>query len=554
MHYIYDEFDQALVQARVTEFSAQVARRLEGKLSEEEFKPLRLMNGLYLQLHAYMLRVAIPYGELQARQLRLLADIADRYDQGYGHFATRQNIQFNWIKLTDAPAILQELANGQMHAIQTSGNCIRNVTADPFAGAAQDEVIDPRPIAELLRQWSTLHPEYAYLPRKFKFAISGSAHDRAAVAVHDIGLKATSLNGQIGVQIWVGGGQGRTPKLAKLLFDFVAIDTLIPTLEAILRVYNEAGRRDNKYKARIKILVNAMGIADFKTAVQKCYAQLDPTLYKEVTTVFAAIKAQFDVPLPPASISDTPDTVDTADTSPADPAFLRWMANNLHPHKDPTRSIVSISLKPNGGIPGDATSAQMRHIATLAEQHSLGMIRVTHRQNLVLPHVPKSALYALWQQLCEINLAEANIDHASDIIACPGLDYCALATARSIPIAQALSHSILTRPDADTLGDISINISGCINACGHHHVANIGLLGLNKGGEEYYQVTVGGSARSDAAIGERLGPGLSGEQVVVGVHRMLDHFISTRSVNETFVHTLRRTGATPFMEALYAAN
>ncbi len=544
--YAYDELDQAMVQSRVDEFSKQVTRRLEGQLTEDEFKPLRLQNGLYLQLHAYMLRVAIPYGQLSSAQMRLLADIAEQYDQGYGHFTTRQNIQFNWIRLVDTPAILQTLADHQMHAIQTSGNCIRNITSDPFAGAAADEIVDPRPIAEWLRQWSTLHPEFAFLPRKFKFAISGSSTDRAAVAVHDIGLKARLQAGEIGVEIWVGGGQGRTPKLAKLLYPFVPLDALIPKLEAILRVYNEAGRRDNKYKARIKILLEALGEDTFKAMVADTEA-LQPPLDDAALLAYRQIAAQFAPSLPAAKALTTLEGTD-------DSAFQIWCRNNLTPHEDPNRSIVSLSLKPAGGIPGDATAVQMRVIADLAERYSASDIRITHRQNVVLPHVAKADLYALYSTLKQFDLHTANIGLASDIIACPGLDYCALATARSIPIAQALSQSLLARQDAHDLGDLAINISGCINACGHHHVATIGILGLNKGGEEYYQVTLGGSAFDDAAIGERAGPGLSDQQVIEGVHRMLDRFSELRQHDETLLHAFRRLGTAPFVEALYAEN
>ncbi|NVK31817.1 MAG: nitrite/sulfite reductase, partial [Gammaproteobacteria bacterium] len=494
--------------------------------------------------HAYMLRIAIPYGQLSSAQMRLLADIAEQYDQGYGHFTTRQNIQFNWIRLVDTPAILQTLAAHQMHAIQTSGNCIRNITSDPFAGAAADEIVDPRPIAEWLRQWSTLHPEFAFLPRKFKFAISGSATDRAAVAVHDIGLKARLQNDEIGVEIWVGGGQGRTPKLAKLLYPFVPLEALIPRLEAILRVYNEAGRRDNKYKARIKILLEALGKDQFKALVAEAEA-LQPPLDATAMLAYREIAVQFVAKLPPASSQQSFDGAD-------DPAFQTWCRTNLTPHKDPNRSIVSVSLKPAGGIPGDATAVQMRVLADLAERYSASDIRITHRQNVVLPHVAKADLYALYSTLKQFELHTANIGLASDIIACPGLDYCALATARSIPIAQALSQSLLARSDAHDLGELAINISGCINACGHHHVATIGILGLNKGGEEYYQLTLGGSAFDDAAIGERAGRGLSDQEVIDGVHRLLDVFADLRAPNETLLQATRRLGTAPFVEAIYA--
>ncbi len=547
--YQYDQLDQSIVEQRSAEFRAQVERRLAGSISEAEFKPLRLMNGLYLQLHAYMLRVAIPYGVLSSKQMAKLADIADKYDRGYGHFTTRQNIQFNWPKLIETPDILDDLAGVQMHAIQTSGNCIRNITTDPFAGAAADEEVDPRPLCELLRQWSTLHPEFAYLPRKFKFAITGSAIDRAAIKVHDIGLRLRkgSDNRPL-TDIWVGGGQGRTPKVAQLFKQGVALEELLPYLEAIMRVYNRYGRRDNKYKARIKILLAETGLEKLQEQVEAEFKSLDRTPFVNVAAELQRITENS---LVPAYASHNESGELTNNSSVPHPEFDAWKQQNVKPHKARGYVIAMVSLKPAGGIPGDATSRQMRELAELAVRYSHDELRVTHRQNLVLPHVLERDLFALWQALVEIELAEGNIDLPSDIIACPGLDYCALATARSIPIAQAVSAKIRATEKKTDLGGISVNISGCINACAHHHVANIGVLGLNKGGVENYQLTLGGRNDQNASIGERLGPGVSGDEVPHVIERIIDFYVDVRDAGESLSDTYDRVGKEPFKEAAY---
>lgn len=547
--YQYDQLDQSIVEQRSAEFRAQVERRLAGSISEAEFKPLRLMNGLYLQLHAYMLRVAIPYGVLSSKQMAKLADIADKYDRGYGHFTTRQNIQFNWPKLIETPDILDDLAGVQMHAIQTSGNCIRNITTDPFAGAAADEEVDPRPLCELLRQWSTLHPEFAYLPRKFKFAITGSAIDRAAIKVHDIGLRLRkgSDNRPL-TDIWVGGGQGRTPKVAQLFKQGVALEELLPYLEAIMRVYNRYGRRDNKYKARIKILLAETGLEKLQEQVEAEFKSLDRTPFVNVAAELQRITENS---LVPAYASHNESGELTNNSSVPHPEFDAWKQQNVKPHKARGYVIAMVSLKPAGGIPGDATSRQMRELAELAVRYSHDELRVTHRQNLVLPHVLERDLFALWQALVEIELAEDNIDLPSDIIACPGLDYCALATARSIPIAQAVSAKIRATEKKTDLGGISVNISGCINACAHHHVANIGVLGLNKGGVENYQLTLGGRNDQNASIGERLGPGVSGDEVPHVIERIIDFYVDVRDAGESLSDTYDRVGKEPFKEAAY---
>lgn len=546
--YQYDEFDQQVVDQRSQEFRAQVARRLEGKLTEEEFKPLRLMNGLYLQLHAYMLRVAIPYGVLSSRQLRALAKIAVKYDRGFGHFTTRQNIQFNWLSLVDTPDILDELAAVQMHAIQTSGNCIRNITSDPLAGVSADEGVDPRPLCELLRQWSTLHPEFAYLPRKFKFAVTGAANDRAVIKAHDIGFQLRKdTDGNILADIWVGGGQGRTPKIAQLLESNISLDKLIPYLEAIMRVYNQYGRRDNKYKARIKILVAELGLDEFKRRVDDEFEQLDLTSYGDALALYADIESRFTLP----DYHESPSFSKAGEPLGSNAAFSSWLKQNVKSHKRADSAVVLISLKPVGGIPGDLGGEQMIAVANLAEKFSQSELRVTHRQNLVLPHVPRDALYALWQSLVAIDLAEDNIDLPSDIIACPGLDYCALATARSIPIAQSISGAIRAKEKTTDLTGVSVNISGCINACAHHHVASIGVLGLDRNGTENYQLTLGGRADDDCRVGERVGPGVSGDEVPAAIERVIDVYIDKRTLNESFDQTYRRIGKDSFKEAVY---
>ena len=548
--YRYDEFDQEIVEQRSAEFRAQVERRLAGKISEAEFKPLRLMNGLYLQLHAYMLRVAIPYGVMSSDQMTALANIADKYDRGYGHFTTRQNIQYNWPKLIETPDILDDLASVQMHAIQTSGNCIRNITTDPFAGVAADEEVDPRPLCELLRQWSTLHPEFAYLPRKFKFAITGSAVDRAAIKVHDIGLHLRrGGDGETIVDLWVGGGQGRTPKIAQLFKKGLSVSELLPYLEAVMRVYNRHGRRDNKYKARIKILLAETGLEVLQEQVEQERKLIDSEPFKQIDAELARITNNIIKPDYEAAFNTGEAKSDKANNNTA---FVEWKRQNVVSHKEAGFAIAMVSLKPAGGIPGDATSEQMRAVADIAERYSFSELRVTHRQNLVLPHVMESDLYSVWQALAEVELAEGNIDLPSDIIACPGLDYCALATARSIPIAQAVSKKIRSTELKTDLGGVSVNISGCINACAHHHVASIGVLGLNKGGVENYQLTLGGRNDQNASIGERLGPGVSGDDVPEAIEKIITIYTDVREAGESLSDTYDRVGKEPFKEAVYA--
>jgi sulfite reductase (NADPH) hemoprotein beta-component len=548
--YRYDEFDHQFVRERTSQFRSQAERRLSGELTEEEFRPLRLMNGLYLQLHAYMLRVAIPYGTLSSRQMRQLALIAERWDKGYGHFTTRQNIQYNWIKLEDTADILEALADVEMHAIQTSGNCIRNVTTDHWAGAAADEIADPRPVGELLRQWSSLHPEFSFLPRKFKIAVTGAPNDRAAVKVHDIGLRLhKNEQGEIGWEVIVGGGLGRTPMVGVTVRDFLPQHELIGYLEAIMRVYNLYGRRDNKYKARIKILVHEIGAAKFKEEVEAEYAKRPHPSTEVEERELARIAAYF----APPQLEKLPRWSPAFEEAKlSSPAFARWAKNNLGPHHADGYAIVNISLKPEGGIPGDATAEQMRVMADLAERYSFDELRVSHAQNIVLPHVRKDDVFAVWQALEKADLAAANYGLAGDIIACPGLDYCALATARSIPIAQSISRKFAESKKQDEIGKIKINISGCINACGHHHVGHIGILGLDKKGEEFYQITLGGSSAESASIGTILGPGFAGHEVADAIETILDTYLKLRQPDEEFLATYRRLGAKPFKEALYA--
>jgi len=542
--YKYDQYDQAMVDARVEEFRDQTRRRLEGKLTEDQFKPLRLMNGLYLQLHAYMLRVAVPYGTLDSRQMHALADIADKYDRGYGHFTTRQNIQYNWIKLEDAPDILADLAKVEMHAIQTSGNCIRNISSDQFAGAAADEVTDPRPYAELLRQWSSFHPEFVALPRKFKIAVIASETDRAAMKLHDIGIRIVRNDvGELGAQFYVGGGMGRTPMIAPLIRDFVPLDQLITYSEACLRVYNRYGRRDNKFKARIKILVHEMGADEYRRQVDEEFAHL---LGQGIEPPFAElerIRTYFEDPAFKDRLSDTVDR--------SDPDFALWVDRNCHAHKQAGYVSATISLKPVGGIPGDASAAQMHLMAELAREYSFDECRVTHAQNIVLPHVEKARLYALWQVLEENGLGTANLDQVGDIIACPGLDYCSLANARSIPLAQKISQRFAANGKGDTLGELKLKISGCINACGHHHAGHIGILGVDRKGRENYQLLLGGSEAEDTSLGKITGPGFDEDGVVDAVEKAADIYLARREDGERFLDTYRRIGMEPFKEALY---
>jgi len=548
--YRYDEFDHAFVQERVAEFRDQVARRLSGELTEDQFKPLRLMNGVYLQLHAYMLRIAIPYGTLSSRQLRRLAHIGRVYDRDFGHFTTRQNLQFNWIKLEDVPKILEELAEVEMHAIQTSGNCIRNVTADHFAGAAADEVADPRPYAEILRQWSSLHPEFSFLPRKFKVAVTAAPHDRAAVQVHDIGLHLkVDEKGERGFAVWVGGGQGRTPMVAKKVRDFLPEADLLAYCEAILRVYNLEGRRDNKYKARIKILVHEMGEAEIMRAVEAEFTTLQGKALTVPAPEVARIARYFALP----DLKARPAVSESYEAAKRiDPALALFAKRNVHPHKVPGYGIVTISLKPIGAPPGDATSAQMDAIADLAERYSADELRVSHEQNLVLPHVKLDDIPLVFAQLQKIGLGFANAGFVTDIIACPGLDFCSLANARSIPVAQRLSERFADIDRQVDIGDLKIKISGCINACGHHHVGHIGILGVDRKGEEFYQITLGGSGDETCSIGEIVGPGFSSDGIVDAVETVVDTYLKLRaSVDEPFLATYRRLGQEPFKEALY---
>ena len=543
--YRYDEFDERFVRERVAQFRDQVSRRLDGSLTEDEFKPLRLKNGVYLQLHAYMLRIAVPYGTLSSKQLRQLALIGERFDRGYGHFTTRQNLQFNWPKLRDVPEILDLLADVEMHCIQTSGNCIRNVTADAFAGVATDEIEDPRPAAELIRQWSSLHPEFSYLPRKFKIAVTGATHDRAVIKAHDIGLGIVRHpdTHEVGYKLLVGGGLGRTPMIGKVVRDFLPKGDLLAYLEAIMRVYNLEGRRDNKYKARVKILVHEIGVETFKARVEEEFARLDgPSINAEPEEV-ARIAAYFAPPV----YEKLPATSGAfAAARAGNPDFAEWVDVNVVGHKAPGYAALTISLKPIDGIPGDATSEQMRVVADLAERFSHSEIRVTHQQNLVLPYVKQADLFPLWNALVKAGLATANIGLITDIIACPGLDYCALATARSIPIAQAIASRFADQARQRDIGELNIKISGCINACGHHHVGHIGVLGLEKRGQESYQITLGGDATENAAIGEILGPGLAAEQVPDAIERIVDVYLGARQPEETFISAVRRLGLAPF--------
>ena len=542
--YRYSEFDEAFVRERVAQFRAQVERRIDGSLTEDEFKPLRLMNGLYLQLHAYMLRVAIPYGTLNSRQMRQLAMIAERWDKGYGHFTTRQNIQFNWPKLKDVPDILDALADVEMHAIQTSGNTIRNVTADHFAGAAADEIADPRPVAELLRQWSTDHPEFQFLPRKFKIAITGSPNDRAVTKAHDIGLRMVERDGEAGFEVIVGGGLGRTPMIGKVIREFLPKADLLPYVEAIVSVWNLLGRRDNKYKARIKITVHEHGIEEISRLVEERFAEIQPAFSGVDQEMLADLEAQF---APPAFRASGP--VPATDLGAG---FQSWMDTNIAAHRRDDHAIVSISLKAHGATPGDASGDQMRLMADLAERYAYDELRISHEQNVILPHVPREALPEIYAALHDAGLATANIGLVSDIIACPGMDYCALATARSIPIAQEIATRFDELKLEHEIGALKIKISGCINACGHHHVGHIGILGLDRAGVENYQITLGGDGTETAAIGERAGPGFAAEEVVPAIERLIAAYLELRETpDETFLESYRRLGLAPFKSALY---
>ncbi len=550
--YRYDEYDRQYLRDRAAEFRRQVERRLAGELTEDEFKPLRLMNGLYLQLHGYMLRAALPYGVVSAAQLRQLAYVARHFDRGYGHFTTRQNIQFNWIRLEDTPDILAILAEADLHAIQTSGNCVRNVTTDHFAGAAAEEVIDPRLFAEILRQWSTDHPEFTYLPRKFKIAITGGPIDRAAIHVHDIGIMAHRNDaGEPGFTFYAGGGLGRTPVVGVRVRDWLPVKDLLRYVEAILRTYNALGRRDNIYKARIKILIKEMKAESFIQMIEDEFAAMPADYNVLGPEIISALQERFVEPpfesLPAKSGS-------LAAARSRDAAFAAWLKTNSYPHRVPGYVCATVSLKPTGGIPGDVSADEMERIADLADAYSFGEIRVSHEQNLVLPHVRQDELHALWLGLVEAGLASANIGLLTDIIACPGLDYCSLATSRSIPLAQRIAERFAAPERQREIGPLDLNISGCINACGHHHVAHIGLLGVDKAGEEYYQITLGGASDEQASIGSIIGPAVSSAKVVDTIDAIVDAYIACRDPGERFIDTYRRLGATPFKAAAYAGD
>ncbi|RWC28608.1 nitrite/sulfite reductase [Mesorhizobium sp.] len=549
--YRYDEFDHDFVQARVAEFSDQVTRRLAGEITEDQFRPLRLMNGVYLQLHAYMLRIAVPYGTLNSKQLRMLGHIARKYDKGYGHFTTRQNIQFNWPALSDIPAILADLASVEMHAIQTSGNCIRNVTADHFAGAAADEVADPRPYAEILRQWSSVHPEFSFLPRKFKIAVTGAERDRAAIQTHDIGLHLKkNAAGELGFAVYVGGGQGRTPMIAKKIRDFLPEADLLSYCTAILRVYNLYGRRDNKYKARIKILVHETGVEEITRQVEAEWQELKDADLKLPEADIRAIDTYF---APPA-LTDRPEGDEAVKLARLDSkSFSEWLDQNVVTHRHPDYAAVTISLKGIGEAPGDASDSQLEAVADLAEKYAFDELRVSHEQNLILPHVARADLKAVYDALVDIGLATANSSLISDIISCPGLDYCALATARSIPVAQEISLRFASLERQREIGELKLKISGCINACGHHHVGHIGILGVEKKGAELYQVTLGGSADENTSVGEIIGRGFSSEEITDAIEQIVETYLGLRlDRNEKFIDAYRRVGPAPFKEALYA--
>ncbi|MEM9551835.1 MAG: nitrite/sulfite reductase [Pseudomonadota bacterium] len=545
--YKYSEFDTAFLAERNRQFRAQVERRIDGSLTEDEFKPLRLMNGLYLQLHAYMLRVAIPYGTLNSAQMRQLALLAEKWDKGYGHFTTRQNIQYNWPKLRDVPDMLDALAEVGLHAIQTSGNTIRNVTADHFSGAAADEIADPRPVAELIRQWSTDHPEFQFMPRKFKIAITGSPNDRAVTKAHDIGIRMVARDGETGFEVIVGGGLGRTPMIGKVITDFLPKADLLPYLEAIVSVWNQIGRRDNKYKARIKITVHEHGIDEIRRLVEARFAEIRPSFKGADQALLDEIEGYFEAP---QFRSGSLDAFDLAYGK--DPVFRSWVDTNVTDHKAPGYGIVSISLKAHGRTPGDASTDQMRVIADLAEVYAHDELRISHEQNVILPHVHRSDLPTIHATLQKNGLGTANIGLISDIIACPGMDYCALATARSIPIAQEIASRFDELKLEHDIGEMKIKISGCINACGHHHVGHIGILGLDRAGVENYQITLGGDGTETASVGERAGPGFSADDIVPAIERLVAAYLDIReSDDETFLQTYRRVGLPPFKAALY---
>jgi sulfite reductase (NADPH) hemoprotein beta-component len=548
--YRYDTIDKEMLQDRAAEFRAQAARRLSGELTEDQFKPLRLMNGLYLQLHAYMLRIAIPYGTLNSAQMRMLAHVARTYDKGYGHFTTRTNLQFHWIKLRDAADILDDLATVGLHAIQTSGNCIRNLTADPHAGATAEEADDPRIWAEVIRQWSTFHPEFSLLPRKFKIAVTAAAKDRAAIKVYDIGLRVhRDDHGALSFEVLVGGGLGRTPYLGSVIRERLPARHLLSYMQAILRVFNRHGRRDNPNKARIKVLVATLGAVEFARQVDEEWDKTDKAAVDLPDTELARIRADF---APTGFETLAPVSTVFNGAKAADPAFARFVRNNVMPHKIPGYALVNVSLKAPGQTPGDASAEQMDLVADLAERYSLDEVRVTYEQNLLLPHVRLDDVPALFAALKDADLASANISLISDIIACPGLDYCALANARAIPIAQEIARKFADPDLAQKVGELKIKISGCINACGHHHVGHIGILGVDKKGEEFYQLSLGGSGEEDASLAQIVGPAVPADKVALAVDQMVEVYLRERQGEERFLDTYRRTGAAPFKEAIYA--
>jgi sulfite reductase (NADPH) hemoprotein beta-component len=547
--YRYDEFDHTLVAERVAQFRRQVRRRLTGEITEDQFKPLRLMNGLYLQLHAYMLRVNVPYGTLSSKQMRTFAHVARKYDRDYGHFTTRQNIQYNWIKLEETPDILAALAEVEVTAIQSSGNCVRNITSDQYAGRARDEIADPRMYCELLRQYSILHPEFSYLPRKFKIAVTGSPNDRAAVAVHDIGLRMhLNENGGPGFEVLVGGGLGRLPHIAHTIRKWVEPKHILSYVEAILRVYNIHGRRDNIHKARIKIIVNQMGIDKYRELVDLEWERIKDSRLQIPQEEIDRIEAYFAAPTY-ESLEEATAELDALRRG--DPAFDRWMKSNVVAHKIPGYAIVNLSLKAPGSPPGDITADRMDAVADLADRYSFGEIRISHRQNLVLVDVEQRELHALWKRLTELELATPNVGSITDIICCPGLDYCALANARSIPLAQDISRHFVDVDELADIGQMTINISGCMNACGHHHVGHIGILGVDKRGQEFFQLTLGGSSDQNASLGDRLGPGLPQHEVPAAIGTIVATYKELRTDGERFLDTYRRVGIEPFKSAIY---
>ena len=548
--YRYDQYDHQIVRERVAQFRGQVQRRLSGELTEDEFRPLRLQNGLYMQRHAYMLRVAVPYGLLASKQMRMFAHIARKYDRGYGHFTTRQNIQYNWIELEHVPDILADLASVEMHAIQTSGNCIRNITSDQFAGVAADELLDPRPYIEILRQWSTFHPEFAWLPRKFKIAVNAAAEDRAVVKAHDIGLNIVKNEaGEIGFQVLAGGGLGRTPIIGSVVREFLPWQHVLTYVEAIMRVYNQYGRRDNKYKARIKILLKALGVEEFTRQVEQEWADLKDTPGTLTAEELARVASYF---TPPAyeSLADAEALLTQQRTE--NKAFGTWMGRNVRPHKQPGYAIVTLSLKKTGTPPGDATAEQMDFVADLADRYSFGELRVTHEQNLVLADVKQSDLLELYKEAKAHGLATPNIGLLTDIICCPGGDFCSLANAKSIPIAEAIAERFDDLDFQHDIGNIDLNISGCINACGHHHVGNIGVLGVDKDGSEWYQVSIGGSQGKNSAIGKIIGPSFAAGQMPEVIARLLEVYVRERHEDELFIDTVERLGIEPFKTHVYA--